>query len=185
MKRLTLSALIALAAPAALADDVTDTLQSAIEAYESGDVKYALEEIAYAQQLLQAMKAEGLTGFLPPAPDGWTREVETDMNQGLAMMGGGTGAEATYAGDGQSFTVTLMADNPMVAAMAAMFGNPMLMGTAGEIVRVGRQKFVDQDGELTALVDNRILIQASGAGRDAMLPVLEKIDFDGLSGFGR
>jgi hypothetical protein len=85
------------------------------------------------------------------------------MNQGLAMLGGGTGAEAVYAGDGMRFIVTLMADNPMVGAMGAMLGNPMLMATAGEIVRVGRQKFVDQDGELTGLVDNRILVQASGA----------------------
>ncbi|SIO41961.1 hypothetical protein SAMN05444722_2022 [Rhodovulum sp. ES.010] len=47
MKRLRLAALIALTAPAALADDVTETLQSAIEAYETGDVKHALEAIDY------------------------------------------------------------------------------------------------------------------------------------------
>ncbi|MBK1634300.1 hypothetical protein [Rhodovulum adriaticum] len=186
MKRLILSAAFALsAATPALADDVTDTLQSAIEAYESGDVQYALEELAYAQQLLRAMKAEGLTAYLPPAPEGWSREVNTDMNQGLAMMGGGTGAEAVYSGNGASFTVTLMADNPMVGAMGAMFASPMLMAAGGEIIRVGRQKFVDQDGELTALVDSRILVQASGADADTMLPVLEAIDYKALAGFGR
>ncbi|MBN2906572.1 MAG: hypothetical protein JXJ18_07685 [Rhodobacteraceae bacterium] len=186
MNRVLLSAaLVALPLLPAHADEVTDTLQSAIEAYEAGDVQYALEEIAYAQQLVQAMKAEGLSAFLPPAPEGWSRTVDTDMNQGLAMMGGGTGAEATYEGDGQSFTLTLMADNPMVGAMAAMFGNPMLMATQGEMVRVGRQKFVDQDGDLTGLVDNRILVQVSGAAPGVMLPVLEAIDYKALAGFGR
>ena len=178
-------ALAVLTALPARADDVEDTLQSALDAYRSGDVQYALEELGYAQQLLQAMRAEGLTGFLPPAPEGWSREIDTEINKGLAMMGGGTGAEATYSGDGLSVTVRLMADNPMVGAMAAMFGNPMLMGAAGEMVRVGRQKFIDQDGELTGLVDNRILVQASGAERSAMVPILEQIDFEALAGFGR
>lgn len=185
MKRLiAAAALVVLPGMPALADDVTETLQSAIDAYEAGDVQYALEEIAYAQQLLQAMKAEGLTAFLPPAPEGWTREIDTEVNQGLAMMGGGTGAEATYSGDGHDFTVTLMADNPMVGAMAAMFANPMLMGSTGKIVRVGRQKFVNQDGEMTGLVDNRILVSASGAAPEVMLPVLETIDYEALAGFG-
>ncbi|TCO74206.1 hypothetical protein [Rhodovulum euryhalinum] len=186
MKRLACLAALALvpAAPV-LADEVTDALTGATEAYEAGDVKLALEELAFAQQRMQAMKAEGLTAFLPPAPEGWTREIDTQMNAGLAMMGGGTGAEATYANGDASFVVTLMADNPMVGAMGAMFGNPMLMGAAGEIVRVGRQKFVDQDGELTTLVDNRILVQARGAGREVMLPVLEAMDYEGLAGFGR
>lgn len=185
MKRLILSALLALVpAGAGLADDVTDTLYSAIEAYEAGDVQYALEELGYAQHLLQALKAEGLTAFLPPAPDGWAREVTTDMNQGLAMMGGGTGAEATYTGDGHQFTISLMADTPMVGAMAAMFGNPMIMAASGQIIRVGRQKFIDQEGALTGLVDNRILVQASGAEADTIVPVLETIDYKALAGFG-
>ncbi|TCM75701.1 hypothetical protein [Rhodovulum steppense] len=185
MKRLIALACLALAPAPALADEIVDTLNGAIAAYEAGDVKYALEELAYARQLLQSVAAEGLAAFLPPAPEGWTREVNTGMNQGLALMGGGSGAEATYAGGGKSFTLSVMADNPMVGAMAAMFGNPMLMGMSGEIVRVGRQRFVDQEGELTGLVDNRILVQASGAPREDMLPVLEAIDYDGLAGFGR
>ena len=31
-------------------------------------------------------------------------EVNTEMNAGLSMMGGGTGAEALYEGDGQRIT---------------------------------------------------------------------------------
>ncbi|MEM7734034.1 MAG: hypothetical protein AAF280_14800, partial [Pseudomonadota bacterium] len=98
------------------ADDITEALQSAIEAYEEGDTQYALEELDYAKQLLQALKTDALVEFLPEAPDGWSREV----NAGLAFMGGSTGAEATYDGDGQSITITVMADNPMVAGMAGM-----------------------------------------------------------------
>ncbi|MGC9368111.1 MAG: hypothetical protein ACP5DX_01095 [Paracoccaceae bacterium] len=184
MKRIFLAAALTALPLSSHADEVTDTLQSAIEAYEAGDVQYALEEIAFAQQLLQAMKTEGLVAFLPPAPQGWTREVNTEMGAGMAMFGGGTGAEADYSDGDTSFTITLMADNPMVAAMAGMFANPMLMAASGTITRVGRQKFLDQDGELTGLVNGRILVQAKGAPVEVMVPVLEEIDFRGLGSFG-
>ena len=59
----------------ALADEVTDTLNSAMQAYQNGDIRYAVEELDYAKQLLQAMKADELSGYLPEAPDGWTREI--------------------------------------------------------------------------------------------------------------
>ncbi|WP_212525178.1 hypothetical protein [Actibacterium sp. MT2.3-13A] len=184
MKRIFLSAALTALPLSAQADDVTDTLKSAIEAYEAGDVQYALEEIAFARQLLQAMKTEGLAGFLPPPPEGWSREVNTEMSAGMAMFGGGTGAEAEYTGAEARFTVTLMADTPMVAAMAGMFANPMIMAASGRIIRVGRQKFLDQDGELTGLINGRVLVQASGADVAVMLPVLEAIDFEGLGAFG-
>ncbi|WP_287187034.1 hypothetical protein [Rhodovulum sp.] len=57
MKRLIALACLALAPAPALADEVVDTLNSAIAAYEAGDVKYALEELAYARQKMQAVAA--------------------------------------------------------------------------------------------------------------------------------
>jgi len=168
-----------------LADEISATIQSALDAYNAGDIKYATEELAFAQQQLQGLKAEGLQGFLPAAPDGWTRTVNTDMNAGMAMMGGGTGVEATYEGAGQSFTLSLTADSPMVGTFAAMFGNSAMMAAMGTIVRVGREKFVDQDGSLTGVMDGRILIQASGAPVDVMVPMLETMDFKALASFGK
>ncbi|MBC7157047.1 MAG: hypothetical protein H5U20_05975, partial [Rhodobacteraceae bacterium] len=74
MKRLCLAAAAALAlSTPARADEITDTLQSALDAYQAGDIAFALQDLAYATQLLNALKAEGLATFLPPAPDGWTR----------------------------------------------------------------------------------------------------------------
>lgn len=167
----------------AAADDVVETLNSALKAYEEGDIKYTLEELEYAKQLLQAMKTQDLTAFLPAAPDGWVREVSTEMNAGLAMFGGGAGAEATYSKGSDSFSVSIMADNPMVAALSGMMANAGLMGA--KLERVGRMKYLNQDGELSGVVDGRILIQASGAEPDVMIPVLETIDHRALEGFGR
>ena len=165
-----------------MADDVTEALETALEAYEEGDTSYALEELEYAKQLMMAMKADDLVGFLPEAPEGWSREVNTEMNAGLAMMGGGTGAEATYEGDGGRVTITLMADHPMVAGMAGMISNAGMLGA--KIERVGREKFMVNDGEISGLIDNRILVQASGGDVPMMLEMLESMDFKALADFG-
>lgn len=67
------AALLLFPLPAA-ADDITDALGAAIEAYEDGDVAEALEEVAYATQLLNNLQAAGLTEFLPePLPAGCAR----------------------------------------------------------------------------------------------------------------
>jgi len=172
-------------APGARADEVTDALQNAIEAYQEGDIGYALEEMAYAEGLMLAIKAEGLAAFLPEPPAGWTREIDANAGAAMGMLGGGSAAGATYSGDGESFSITFTADSPMVTAMAGMFGNAaMLSATGGSLVRVGREKFADQNGELTGLIDNRVLIQASGAPVAVMVPILETIDFRELARFG-
>ncbi len=185
MHRVLLSAALAAAmtVPAA-ADEIADTIRSALDAYEEGDIAYATDELAHAMQLLAAMKADSLSAYLPEAPAGWTREINTEMGAGMAMLGGGTGAEATYEGDGQRFRITLLADNPMVASMGAMLGNATLMAQMGKVRRINRVRFLEQDNSLSALVANRVLIQAQDGDPDAMAALLETIDFAALERWG-
>lgn len=170
-------------AVSARADEISDTLQSALDAYTEGDAAYALEELDYARQLLLQLKTDELGTFLPAAPDGWTREINTEMNAGLALMGGGTGAEATYQGDGQAITLQLMADNPMVGALGGMIANATMYGA--KLERVGREKFMIQENEVTGLVDGRILVKASGADPEALLELIGTIDMKKLKDFGK
>lgn len=165
------------------ADEVSDTLKSALTAYEEGDISYALEELEFAKQLMQQMKTADLAKFLPEAPDGWTREISDDTNTGMAMFGGGSSTEASYDNGSDSFSITIMADNPMVGALSGMMANAGVMGI--KLERVGRQKYLNQDGELSGIVDGRILIQASGMDIETMKSVLAKIDHRALEDFGR
>jgi hypothetical protein len=169
----------------AQADDITDALTAAITAYEAGEIGDALDEMAYAEQLLQALQAEGLTEYLPEPLDGWTREINEDSGAAMGFMGGGFMAEATYTGQGGQFSVTLMVDNPMVMQMGAMLGNRAMMAMMGEIVRVNGENFVNQDGELLGLIGGRVLIQASGGDIDTMTAHLEQLDFAALQTFGQ
>lgn len=182
MKRTLAALAFSVLALPAQADDVTDLLESARQAYSDGDIQYALDELDMARRLLLDMKTASLGSFLPDAPDGWTREVNSEMNAGLAMMGGGVGAEATYtAADGERIKITLMADNPMVMGMSGMIANAAMMGMKTE--RIQRQKFAVQDNQMMALIANRILVQTEG-DPDKTRPLLEAMDFSQMSEFG-
>ncbi len=185
---LATAAALALAPLPALAqdgdDEIMTTLQSAMDAYADGDIQYALDELAYAQQLLNGLVAEGLQAYLPEPLEGWTMTIDEEAGQGMAFMGGGTIARGEYTGPGQSFTITLMADNPMVTSMGAMLGNSQMMATMGRIVRINRQSFLDQDGDLSALIGNRILVQAEDGDTEVMVRHLEQMDFREMMSFG-
>ena len=85
MKLLSLALLPFLAfAPAASADEFTDVIAGALEAYEKGDITVAREELDYAMKLLTDLKAQSLAGFLPAALPGWTR-TEADAEGGGMM----------------------------------------------------------------------------------------------------
>jgi hypothetical protein len=184
-RTLPIAALAAVLLPLSVqADDITDALNAAIEAYEAGEVQDALAETAYATQLLNDLQSEGLASFLPDPLPGWTREVEDDPAAGLGFMGGGSAAEAEYAGPDGRFTMMMVADNPMVGAMAGMLGNASVMATMGRIERINRESFLNADDELSGLIGGRVLIQANGASVEVMAEHLEQIDFDALADLG-
>lgn len=172
-----------LAAPA-MSDEITDSLTAAIDAYEAGEIQQALGEIAYATQLLNELQSEGLAGFLPEPLEGWERELSDDAAQGLGFMGGGSAAEAVYTGPEGRFTILMVADNPMVGAMAGMLNNPALMSTMGRIERIDGESFLDADGELSGLIGGRVLVQASGVSSATMVAHLDQVDFEALADFG-
>jgi hypothetical protein len=59
------------------------------------------------------------------------------------------------------------------------------MSTMGRIARIGGESFLDAEGELSALIGGRVLIQASGADLETMSAHLAQIDFTALESFGR
>ncbi len=147
----------------AQADEIEEALQMALEAYQAGDIDTAKEEIDYAAQLITQLKAVGLSGFLPDPLPNWNRVKGEDRTQTAAIMGGGMTASATYTRDNDAIEIQFMADNQMVTAMAGMFGNAAMMGSIGQVKRIKRQKVViTQQGELQAMIDNRIFVQITG-----------------------
>lgn len=173
----------ATAATTARADEVSDTLESALSAYNEGDIQYALEELEFAKQLIMALKTDALSAFLPEAPNGWAREVNSEMNSSLASWAAAPGGPRRNTAWAISSFNHHHGRQPDDRGLCGMIGNAAVMGGA-KLERVGRMKYMNQDGELSGLVDNRILIQAKGAPVEVMIPLLETIDVKALEDFG-
>ena len=169
---------VALAAPVR-ADEVSDALQAALDAYNSGNLAKTSESLTMATQAMSARQSVLLAALLPPAPAGWTATATSDFAQGFGIMGGGAGAEMRYdnADQSQSYTLSFIADNPMVASMGAMLGNAQMMAMMGTVIKVGDQALLDTEDSLSTLINSRVLFQAQGAATDVMLPLVQTIDF--------
>lgn len=181
-----LSGLISgLSAAPALADDVEDSLNAALEAYRAGDFVTARDEAEFAVTLLGQMKAQDLGGYLPEPLEGWTRDEGADQAMAAQMFGGGLVSSATYTDGSDEVTVTFAADSPMVTAMSAMFGNAAAMGAMGQVMRVGKHRaIVTPEGEIQSLIDRRILVTVSGsAPAETLQAFFEAIDLDALAEF--
>jgi hypothetical protein len=169
----------------ALADEIEDALQAALDAYRAGNIAEAQEEADYAATLLGQQKAAGLSAFLPAPMDGWTREDGDSSAAMAALFGGGMTASASYARGSDNVEIQVMADSPMITAMAGMMGSPAMMAQMGEVRRTGGHRYVvTHDGDVQTLLNGRVLVQVSGsAPRDALVAYFEAIDLDGLAAF--
>lgn len=174
---------ILIAAQPALADEFEDVVESALDAYRAGDLTVAREELDYALQLLASMRAEALADFLPPAQESWERLDSDSQAEALAfsMFGGGTAATATYRRGSDEFTLTILADSPMISGMAAMFSGMAGMG-GNRPLRIQRQQFSVGEEEVQGIIGGRILVQAQGrAPTEAMIAHIEAMDLAGLA----
>lgn len=167
----------------ALADDVTEALAAAQEAYASGNLNATAAQITAASKAVLALQAAKLADFLPEAPEGWTREIDMSATEALVLSGiVGNMVEARYSDTGgNSFTLRLTADSPMVAQMGGMLGNPQMMAMMGKVVKVSGHDMLEQENTLSALIGGRVLVQASGMESAVMQTVLRTVDFAGLA----
>lgn len=170
-----------------LADEVSDALKTAADAYAAGDLGKASEQMTMARQALGAQQSAMLAALLPVAPSGWTMTPTDGFAQGFGMAGGGSGAEARYdnADGSMSVTLSFIADNPMVGSMGAMLGNVQMMAAVGKVAKVGDQPLLQTDGNISTLVNSRVLFQAQGADAAALLPLVQAIDFARVGVFAK
>ncbi|MGB7182430.1 MAG: hypothetical protein WBD51_10890 [Burkholderiaceae bacterium] len=186
MNKIFIAAALAVSSGLVSADDFTDTLENARQAYEEGDIGAAREELVYATQLLGQMRTKKLIGFLPEAIDGWERKDAKDQGgAGLSVMGGGTTATANYKNDKEQIKISIIADSPMIQGLSMLFSNAALAGSQGTMKRIARQKvMVKPDGSLTTLVDKRIMVEVSGrAPAEIKEAYFKLIDFKALAAY--
>ncbi len=160
--------LMAISIPA-LADDVTDSIDEALDYYKNGEYTDAVDSLNYASQLIQQKKSENLTTFLPEPLEGWTSKEPESKSAGAAMFGGGISAERKYSKGKNRITIEIIADSPMLQSVMMMFSNPMYATSdGGKLEKIKRQKAIvkfkpeSMSGEIKIVVANRFLVTVKG-----------------------
>lgn len=184
----TLSVLAVLAGATALrADDVSDAIESAKDAYDAGNYSEAIQSLDYASQLVRQAKSSQVVKLLPSAPSGWEADESEEGTASSALMGGMVSAQREYTrDDGASVTIQIQSDSPMLQSFAMMFTNPMMLTANGAKLENHKgQKLAvtyragEKAGDVKVVVDNRYLISIEGSGltRDELVGFAKSIDY--------
>ncbi|MDW7772837.1 MAG: hypothetical protein SCH71_08110 [Desulfobulbaceae bacterium] len=175
---------------AAVADDITDYINEALEYYQDGKYSDAVSSLNFAEQLIQQKKSSGLEAFLPEPLSGWNADVATSQAANSAMLGGGISAERQYNKGNSSLRIQIMADSPMLQGVMMMMSNPMFATSdGGKMERIGKQKAIvkfdpnNRQGELQVVVANRFMVTVEGSGitENDLKEYAGAIDYDKLA----
>lgn len=171
----------------AMADEVTDIMGEATEAYKKGDYPQVKEDLTYVLELLKQKKGDSLKTLLPEALDGWTAEEAKSESAGAAMLGGGTNISRVYKKDKSTVTISVVTDSPLMQSIGMMISNPMF-SSGGKLQRINREKAMikynnkQRSGEVTLVVDKRFMISVKGreVTEEELVEYTKAIDFKKL-----
>jgi hypothetical protein len=192
IRPLALALAAALAASTAQADEITDQLDAARGAYESGDLRGAVDTLNFTVAAIQEKINQSLLKLLPEPIAGWQADPAQSEGGGLASMITGTTLSRRYfRDDGGEVTLRLMANSPMLPMLTMFLSSPFMMqadpATKPFSVK-GQRGMIKQEGdggiEATLMIGNTILVQAQGYGsadQQAITAFLEALDLDAIT----
>lgn len=193
--RIALPAVIALAtalaAASVRADDVEDSVQEAMKAYQSGDYQGAASSLEYAAQLVREKRGTALQAVLPAPLAGWSAAEAKAETAAASLFGGMTSAERFYTKGDAKVTVRVVTDSPMLQGLMAFLTNPAMAAASGmKMQRIADQKGMvkydpaTKDGEVTVVVANRFMITVEGKGAEQqdLVAYAGAIDYRKLQG---
>jgi len=177
-------------ASVALADDVTDSVNEALQLYKDGKFSEAVNSLNYASQLIQQKKGASLEAVMPTALSGWIAEEASSQAAGAAMFGGGVTAERRYTKDSSSVKIQIVTDSPVLQAVMMMMANPMFATSdGGKMETIGGQKAIvkmdteNKSGQIQIVVANRFLVTLDGeeVSKDDLTAYAKAIDYTKLA----
>jgi len=146
-----------------MADEITDELAAAQEAYTSGNISEAIQALDMARQLMMQKTAGDLATMFPEV-DGLTRGEPQSSATGQAMFGGMVTAECEYtatSGDGH-VTVRYITKSPMLQTIGMMFSMPGMAGDMKVERIAGKRALVKRDGssgEIKIIYESELLVE--------------------------
>ena len=151
------------------ADEITDSIEEAIEYYKEGDFVEAASSLDYASQLIRQKRGGNLEAFLPEPLAGWSAEDIKSKAASAGYLGGGISAQRRYRKDQSFVTIEIIADSPALQSMLMLFSNPAFASAdGGKLTKIKRQKAVikyrpsSKDGEINIVVAKQYLVTIKG-----------------------
>ncbi len=127
LRKIGLAILVSLGTVNISADEISDQIQSGLDAYADKDFKLALDELKFAEAQLQELVNKENSKLLPEPFDGWdAKDVETTS---LGMAGGGSVMTRKYSKGKQTMKIEIAANSPLLSMMSMMMKNPMMMAS--------------------------------------------------------
>jgi hypothetical protein len=110
------------------ADEVSDQIEAARKAYESGELRSAIETLNFAVNKIQEQMTANLVKLLPEPLPGWTADEPRSQAGGIAAVITGTTLTRSYRReDGAEITLRLMADSPLMPMLTMAMSMPFVM----------------------------------------------------------
>ena len=160
-------------ASTAWADEISNQIKEAIVLYEAGDYAGAASELDFAAAQIRQLQAGKYSDALPDPLPGWESEAAEITAVSGSMMGGAVGADREYRKDDATAEIQILAESPMLPAVAMMFNNQMMLTSSGmELIKIKGQKATleydtaNRSGEIMLVVLNTVLVTVSGNSID-------------------
>ena len=142
------------------ADEITDSIDEAIEYYKEGDFVEAANSLE---------RSGNLEAFLPEPLAGWSAEDVKSKATGAGYLGGMISTNRKYRKDQSSVTIEIITDSPALQSMVMMFSNPAYAtADGGKLTKIKRQKAIikyrpsRKDGEINIVVAKQYLVTLKG-----------------------
>ena len=177
---------------AAFADEITDSIEEAIEYYKEGNYVEATSSLDYASQLIRQKRSGKLEAFLPEPLAGWSAEDVKSKATGAGYLGGMISTNRKYRKDQSSVTIEIITDSPALQSMVMMFSNPAYAtADGGKLTKIKRQKAIikyrpsRKDGEINIVVAKQYLVTIKGrkVEESDLVDYASAIDYKKLKNF--
>lgn len=174
------------------ADEITDSIEEAIEYYKEGNFVEAVNSLDYASQLIRQKRSGNLESFLPEPLAGWSAEDIKSQASGAGFLGGMISAKREYKKDKSSVTVEIITDSPALQSMVMIFSNPAYASAdGGKLSKINRQKAIvkyhpsRKSGELNIVVAKKYLVSVKGRNinKNDLVDYASAIDYKKLKKF--
>jgi hypothetical protein len=152
----------------ARADEVTDAIEQARKAYQSGDLASATQALDLASQLIAQKNAEAFGKLLPAALPGWQAEPMQTLAVGTLGLGASAASRSYTKPNGDHIEVQITGDSALVAQYGSFLTNPLVARAMGKLVMVGTlQALQTVDGDVFLVVASKYLVAVQGNGSPA------------------